>query len=228
MNPSSRVRTTIRLAMGRLTQCYEDLRDHPNLPAVYPEYLVLSHMIVRASVPLMEEARQRASNLGDSLGDGLASYLDEHIPEERDHDEWALDDLAALGLARADVLARMPPPSVAAMVGAQYYWVRHHHPIAILGYLAVVEGYPAPPEEIEGMAARSNLPPSAFSTWARHAALDPGHNRELDELLDILPLGEREVRSICTSAIATIRYSNTVFAELLERHPVAGSRPGGR
>ena len=220
MNASRRVRTTIALAIGGLGRQYEQFRDHPDLQRVYPEYLVLSHMIVRASVPLLEAARDRASELGSAVGEGLASYLEMHIPEEREHDEWALDDLEVLGLRREDVLARMPPPSVAAMVGAQYYWVCHHHPVAVLGYIAILEGYPPRPEEIETMAARANLPPGAFSTWTRHAALDPGHGRELDQLLDTLPLEEPQVACICTSAIATIRFAATVFGDLVERHPL--------
>ena len=74
------------------------------------------------------------------------------------------------------------------------------------------------------MAVRSNLPRSSFSTWARHAALDPGHNQELDDLLDLLPLGEPELACICTSAIATIRFSTTVFGELLERDHATRAR----
>ena len=114
MNASRRVRTTIALAIGGLSRQYEQFRDHPDLQRVYPEYLVRSHMIVRASVPLLEAARDRARDLGGAVGEGLASYLEMHIAEERDHDEWALDDLEVLGLRREDVLARMPPPSVAA------------------------------------------------------------------------------------------------------------------
>ena len=39
----------------------------------------------------------------------------------------------------------MPPPSVAGLVGSQYYWILHHHPVAFLGYVALMEGYPPTP-----------------------------------------------------------------------------------
>ena len=39
-------------------------------------------------------------------------------------------------------IARPPAPAVAALVGAQYYWVLHHHPVALLGYIGLLEGYP--------------------------------------------------------------------------------------
>ena len=30
----------------------------------------------------------------------------------------------------------MPSPAVAALVGSQYYWLLHHHPVALLGFVA--------------------------------------------------------------------------------------------
>ena len=32
--------------------------------------------------------------------------------------------------------------TAAALVGAQYYWIRHVHPVALLGYVMLLEGYP--------------------------------------------------------------------------------------
>jgi hypothetical protein len=66
-------------------------------------------------------------------------YLERHIEEERHHDEWTLDDLAAVGIEPAQTLAIRPTANVAALVGAQYYWILHHHPVALLGYMATLE-----------------------------------------------------------------------------------------
>ena len=46
------------------------------------------------------------------------------------------------GLCRDQVLSRLPSPTIAALVGSQYYWVRHVHPVGLLGYIAMFEGYP--------------------------------------------------------------------------------------
>lgn len=73
---------------------------------------------------------------------GLATYLERHVDEERQHDDWLLEDLAELGVAREDVWGRIPSPNIAALVGSQYYWMRHYHPVALLGYIAVLEGRP--------------------------------------------------------------------------------------
>ena len=128
------------------------------------------HGIIRAGVPLMEAARARASELADDpVADGLAEYLDEHIPEEEEHDGWLLEDLELLGVAGGSVLERPPSSTVAALVGAQYYWIFHYHPVALLGYIAVLEGYPPDPAEVDRLSRRMALPTGAFRTLAAHA-----------------------------------------------------------
>ncbi|MDP8937905.1 MAG: iron-containing redox enzyme family protein [Actinomycetota bacterium] len=214
---SGGVRGRIGLVSIPLFQTYQALRTHPRLATAYPEFLVRTHMVIRASVPLMHEVLRRVSEMPeDPLSEGLHAYVAKHLPEEEGHDEWVLDDLDRLGVGREQVLARMPPSSVAAMVGAQYYWVRHHHPVAFLGYVAVLEGYPAPAEDIDEMVERSGLPRAAFSTWMKHAALDLDHRREFDELLDSLPLSEEDITCICISGTTTARFANATFGPLVD------------
>ena len=63
-----------------------------------------------------------------------------------------------LGFAREDVLKRIPPPSAAALAGAQYYWIRHVHPVALLGFIAVLEGTPPDVAFFEATADRIGVP----------------------------------------------------------------------
>lgn len=216
--PSSRLRSRLDLGGPALHACYRQLRDHPHLARVYPAYLVLLHAMMRASVPLMEAALARARTLApaDRVARTVAAYLEHHLPEEHDHDRWLLEDLALIGVSEEQVLRVMPSPSVAAMAGAQYYWIHHHHPACILGYIAVLEGNPPPAGEIRAIARRSGLPEAAFRTWIKHAELDPGHARELDSLLDDLQPDEETFTAIAVSAMTTIRFATASFSELLE------------
>jgi hypothetical protein len=152
-------------------------------------------------VPLTETALERAETLPGQ--DVLARYLLEHVEEELHHDATLLDDLELLGVDRSSVLDRMPSPEVAALVGRQYYWILHFHPIAFLGFVAFMEGYPPTPELIETLIERSGLPRAAFTTYIEHAELDPGHRDRLDRLLDSLPLDEPHEAALGVSAIAT-------------------------
>jgi hypothetical protein len=215
LTASRRVRRQLAAAVGPLSAVCTALVEHPRLQDVWPEYLVLQHQIIRATVPLTRAALEETRALSDPLSTQLAGYLEEHVDEELDHDEGLLDDLELLGLSREDVLARMPPPTVAALVGAQYYWIHHHHPVAFLGYVALMEGYPPTAELIETLAARTGYPVESFRTFTQHADLDPGHRDHLDETLDALPLGEAEeaaiVESARTTAVLTARAISAIL-----------------
>jgi len=155
--------------MPALIEAFAELKQSARFGALYKDYLVLQHGIIRASVPLMEEALMNAQNLDDDpLSPYFQRYLEQHIPEERHHDDWVLEDLEVLGVDRREVLARQPPPAVAAMVGSQYYWIRHYHPVALLGYIAVLEGYPPTIEGLQELVKLSGLPCSAFRTLEKH------------------------------------------------------------
>jgi hypothetical protein len=163
-------------------------------------------------VPLTRVALERARKLGES---DLAAYLELHVDEELGHDETLLGDLELLGLPRATVLDRMPSPAVAALVGSQYYWIHHHHPVAFLGFVALMEGYPPTPELIETLLARTGYPREAFTTYVEHAELDPGHRDHLDRTLDALPLDAAHEEAIGISAIATAALAATSLRELI-------------
>jgi Iron-containing redox enzyme len=212
---SRRVRRQLAAAVGPLTEACTALVEHPRLQEVWPEYLVLQHQIIRATVPLTRAALERTRELKDELREPLAEYLEEHVDEELDHDEGLLDDLELLGLGRESVVDRMPPPTVAALVGAQYYWIHHHHPVAFLGYVALMEGYPPTPGLIETLAARTGYPSESFRTFTQHADLDPGHRDHLDETLDALPLDERNEGVIVASARTTAVLAAKAISEIL-------------
>jgi hypothetical protein len=151
-------------------------------------------------------------------------YLTHHIPEERHHDDWVLEDLEVLGVCRRKVLARIPPPAVAALVGSQYYWIRHFHPVALLGFIAVLEGTPPSVEYFEGLADRTGIPGKAFSNLLRHGMIDPRHRDDLDHALDELPLTGDHHALLGISAFQTIHLLARVVEDLLEFRAVDAGR----
>jgi Iron-containing redox enzyme len=213
---AQRLRGTVGLVLGELVSAGERLVYHPRIRELYPEYLFTLHCIIRASVPLMETARERARSLApsDRVAAELADYLDTHIEEERDHDEWLLDDLALIGVERSAILVRPPSPTVANAVGAQYYWILHYHPVALLGWIGLLEGDPPKPAMIDSLVERTGYGREAFRTLEAHAELDVGHGDELFAFLDGLPLTPELSAVMGLNAISSVHLLAKAFNEV--------------
>ena len=126
------------------SEAYEALVVDRRLPEPWPEYLVLQHAIIRATVPLTRAALTRSRELAEP--DPLRRPLELprwHVDEELGHDETLLDDLGLLGLG-------VRPPSSVCRAGCRgtrrepVRWILHYHPVSFLGYVGVMEGYPPP------------------------------------------------------------------------------------
>jgi hypothetical protein len=215
---SERLRQKIELVLPELVEVSTELVSHPNFRELYVEFLVTMHQGMRASVSLLQTAFERCQALADTdpVAAALAPYYGHHIKEE-DHDYWALEDLEVLGVSRSEVLRRIPSPSMASMIGAQYYWVLHHHPVAMLGDQMVREGYPPQVELIDELVRRTGYPRSAFRTMERHCHLDIHHTEHLIEIVDALPLQEEHHTVMGISALHTIDMMLQGYREILER-----------
>jgi hypothetical protein len=212
------LREKLELVLPALLATGRQLIAHPGLRGIYPEFLVMTHGMVRASVPLMETALATARTLPDDpVAVPLIDYFENHIPEELDHDEWLLEDLESIGVSRDEALDRIPSPTVAALVGAQYYWVRHVHPVGLLGYMALLEGYPPLRQDVDRMQANTGYRPEAFRTLVLHTDLDDGHGQDLDDLLDSLPLTGHQRTLIGVSALTSVQLLAQAQQELLDR-----------
>jgi pyrroloquinoline quinone (PQQ) biosynthesis protein C len=215
---SSMIRSRLGLMRPALDGVTERICGHSQLGVIYPELLRIEHGIVRASGPLLRTAdgeAQRRATRGDAVAAGMITYLSAHADEEQHHDAWLLDDYATLGRDPDEVNAEPPSPTVAAMVGAIYYWVLHYHPVAVLGYMVVLEGFPPSVELIDEFAATTGYPAAAFDTLRHHSAFDTHHGDELWRLLDHLPLEPCHVAVAATAALHTMDLFITALDGLL-------------
>jgi hypothetical protein len=203
---SRALKEKIRLANGPVRAVYARFWKHPEIAKLFPELQLRTYDLARASIPLMEAASGRCQVLApnDPVAEGLIGYLHHHIAEEQNHDVWLLDDLEALGYSRDRILARIPSPTAASLVGAQYYWIHHAHPIALVGYMAALEGNVASEDFLEAFVRRTGLPPEGFRTLLLHAREDPHHEVDLDDLIDGLPLTGTQLGLLGISAMQTV------------------------
>lgn len=214
----------IHLAEARMNSASNQFWNHPDLRELLPSFLIQLHRVMQGGIGLMRIARDRAASLsGDPVASILVPYLDQHIVEEQDHDAWLLDDIGTLGISPAEVAASTPLPSVVSLLGAQYFWALNIHPVAVFGYLIVLEGNPPLTEQLEAIRKRTRLPATAFRCLIAHADNDPHHIADLNRTLDSMPLSSEQEKYIALSAFHTIDAVATVFEELLATH-VSSSR----
>jgi hypothetical protein len=217
MRFSQALRRKIALTSGRYVTATDAVWSHPEFRTLYPNLLSVVHAVARASVPLMEAARDALqAHPDDSVTSALDAYLHRHIPEETGHDQWVLDDLAVLG--HTETLGMNSWSSVATLIGAQYYWLRHLHPLTLLGYIAVIEGQPVDAAFVQEVGQRHGLPEQSLRAFVRHGRIDIAHSADLDRVLDGLTLTRRQEGWIALSAFHTIAWLTTILQELLERH----------
>jgi hypothetical protein len=220
LTASERLRAKVDLAAQALVGPGGILLRHPRAREIVPRFLAAGYQVSRTAVPLMETALGRARELApdDAVASGLAPYLQRHIPEEMHGDEpggAALDDLVALGVDADDLRTRLPASKIAALVGAQYYWILHNHPVAVLGFLQLERFHPHE-ATVERLIEVTGLPREGFAQLLLHAELDVGHVEEQDRVVDSLPLEPYHERLIGVSALQTIGLFSEVLLDVVE------------
>lgn len=153
-----------------------------------------------ASEDLLVDASVVALALpSNEFNDRLASYYQTHLEEEKGEVAVLLDDLASAKTTPGD-----PSKAVMAMVGTQYYMIKHVHPVSLLGYMAVQEADPTPINVVELL---ENLHGKALFRFLRmHAIKDLEHRKELIEVIDSVPEELRPI--IYDSAKNALGYLN--------------------
>lgn len=142
--------------------------------AVVIHNLIWLYQVMVASERLMEVALSESEDV-------LFQYLDLHVEEERNHAEWLASDLATVGV---DV-AKLPlNRSAVELAGSQYYFIFHKSPAALLGYMAVLEGFPFPLDALEQLEALHGK--DLFPCLRYHAENDLEHRKELFKVVDQL------------------------------------------
>jgi hypothetical protein len=161
-------------------------------PAILRANLLFVAHMIRATEDLLLEAAQASRGVGHfkSL---LQNYFISHYEEEQQHYEWLMKDLGLVTLKEPDWLA-------AEVVGAQLYLIKYFSPVALLGYMAVLEGDPTPLAQVEVLEELHG--PHLLRCIRFHAEHDLEHRKELFDVIDKVP---SELQSIVMeSAVHTV------------------------
>lgn len=214
---SESLRAKIDLVYDELSATGAQVVGHPDARNMYPRFLIALFSLTRASVPLMEwalaECEKRAPQ--DDNAAKLRDYFRDHIPEEVGHDIWILEDLESMGIPRAEVLAQQPSATAAQLIGAQYYWTKFCHPVALLGYMELAEGYPPTTAMVADLKARTGYSDECLRALRRHATIDIEHREDLHRVMDSLVLTEEQKQLVALSALTSVDLIVQLFDEVL-------------
>ena len=150
--------------------------------AEYRAFLRDLYHIVWHFCPIMAAA---AARCGDNLRN-IRYDLYERIDEEKGHEDWVLEDIAAMG---GDVKAGIAAPSapVQAMIGYNYYAAERVHPCSVLGMLYVLEVvasvYGGKASDSIARAIGRDPGKGGFRFLSSHATMDADHFAQLNVLL---------------------------------------------
>lgn len=129
------------------------------------ETLAFLYQVIIASEPLLREC---IAMLGDDGFEGeLKAFYKQHLIDETDHAKWLKEDLGDYPI-NLNMTA-------ATLAGTQYYLIRHVHPVCLMGYMLVLEGFPIDPAFIDKIEREHG----AARTLRIHAEADPDHFRQL-------------------------------------------------
>lgn len=168
------------------------------------QYFVQSYLTTKASEALLNFAAEQAVLRDD---ENLAPFIDwakTHAPEEKDHHKWFFDDLIAIGFRQSELENMIADEVILEMLGVQFALMATAHPVSILGYVFVLEGYNSSSAAINEIGRRFSIPDEGLRTILYHAEVDQEHRKPIIELIDCYGSNDFWYRTILKAAIATL------------------------
>ncbi len=164
-----------------------------SIRSTFVNNLVYVCQIIKASEGLLITAIDELKKIDGDFEDELRKYYESHLEEERGHYEWLIDDLS---LESMDLNWRSVE-----MAGVQYYLIKHIHPVALLGYMAVLEGDPFPLKLVDELETLHGG--KLCRTLRYHAENDINHSKDLLKIIQLVP--EKWKDLIIQNATTTVR-----------------------
>ena len=181
---------------------------------------------LRQSSPMLELAGRRLNASGRTA---LSALFLRKAREEEGHDEWALGDLAALGVEREAALSIQPSKAVVAYTT----WLQRtaeHAPYGVLGLAYVLEWFGDQRAEVaaSNLIRHSNIPNigQAVRFLRGHGEADGAHVSALDDALaQITQPAEAALTLLCARTTVT-HYLGLLDAAAHDAPPPGRVTPG--
>lgn len=179
----------------------------------YVAFLTQAYHHVKHTVPLLMACGARLPERLEWLREAIAEYIE----EEYGHQEWILNDIAACGADAEAVRRGQPALPTELMVSYVYDRIARHNPVSFFGMVNVLEGTSiALATRAAGVIQTSlALPAGAFSYLNSHGALDIGHVKFFETLMNRLE-DEDDKAAVVHTARVVYRLYGDIFRSLTD------------
>jgi len=153
-----------------------------------------------------------ASRVPDKLRQ-VRYFLYEHMHEESGHEQWVTNDLEAVGVSQATVLAHQPSLNTLALVGYNHWAADRRDPCSVLGMMYTLEVIASVYGGSFAEAIRSSLlleGDRGVSFISSHATMDAEHMAELRQVLNTVD-DEAAREAIVESTLVNFHHVTRVF-----------------
>ena len=177
----------------------------------YVTFLNQAYHHVKHTVPLLMATGARLQERYEWLRVAIGEYIE----EEMGHQEWILNDIKACGFDSERVRHGKPSIATELMVAYAYDMVNRVNPIGFFGMVLVLEGTST---AVASQAAKSiskslNLAPDCFSYLASHGALDIGHTKFYEDIVNKIT-DEKDQEVLIHSARAFYKLYADIFRDI--------------
>ena len=148
----------------------------------YIAFLSEAYHHVKHTVPLLMACGSRLPQRLEWLRDAVAEYIE----EEKGHQEWILDDIAACGVDKEIVRHGRPGLATELMVAYAYDTINRGNPAGFFGMVQVLEGTSVALaiDAAGAIQKKLKLPDQALTYLRSHGCLDIAHMALFESLMD--------------------------------------------
>ncbi|HCS24036.1 MAG TPA: iron-containing redox enzyme family protein [Alphaproteobacteria bacterium] len=200
-----------RAALYQVPQLADGLRGDISRET-YIAYLTEAYHHVKHTVRFLMAMGARLPEEKKWLHDAIAEYIE----EEKGHEEWILNDIAAAGGDKEAARAASPNLETQVLVAYNYDYIARKNPVGFLGMVFMLESTSTQIASTgaDAIMAGLQLPKSAFTYLYSHGALDIEHLKFFETLVNKISDAEDQA-AIIEVAQNTFR----LFAGLLGAVP---------
>ena len=156
-----------------------------------------------------------ASRMPDNLRE-IRYFLYEHMHEESGHEQWVMNDLAAVGVPTETTLSHRPRTYTLTMLGYNHWSAAQRDPASVLGMMYTLEVVASVYGSLLSSAICESLQlqdDRGTSFIRSHATMDSKHIAELRNVIDKID-SKPAIGSIVESAKVNFHHFGQVFATL--------------